>query len=128
VCTGPDVAIQSDPSLLVSAIVSALENALKYSTGAVHVRIEPHAAQVTLAIEDDGPGVSAAEREQLFLPFYRGKQTRGRNIPGHGIGLAVIARVTQVHGGTACFGERERGARLEMTFATHYPQQAAGAA
>lgn len=123
-CHGPDSLIRSDPALLVSAIVSALENALKYSTGAVQVRIEPEAKLVTLAIEDDGPGISAAEREQLFLPFYRGKQTQGRYIPGHGIGLAVIARVTQVHGGTARFGERERGARLEMTFATQYAEPA----
>jgi signal transduction histidine kinase len=124
-CAGPDVEIRSDPALLVSAIASALENALKYSAGAVQVRIEPHADLVTLAIEDDGPGVSMAEREQLFLPFYRGRHTHGRHVPGHGIGLAVIARVAQVHGGTARFGERERGARLEMTFATQYPVQTA---
>lgn len=127
-CEGPDIEIRSDPALLVSAIVSALKNALKYSAGAVQVRIEPHANLVTLAIEDDGPGVSAAEREQLFLPFYRGRQTPGRHVPGHGIGLAVIARVTQVHGGTARFEERERGARLEMTFATQYPEQTVGLA
>jgi signal transduction histidine kinase len=128
-CEGPELEIRSDPALLVSAIASALENALKYSAGAVQVRIEPHASPanlVTLAIEDDGPGVSAAERERLFLPFYRGQHTRGADVPGHGIGLAVIARVTQVHGGTARFAERERGARLEMTFATKYPERTAG--
>ena len=124
VCAGPDVELQSDPALLVSAIASALENALKYSTGAVRVSIEPQERLVTLAIEDDGPGVRAAEREQLFLPFFRGRQAQNRHVPGHGIGLAVIARVTQVHGGTARFSERKRGARLEMTFRTQYPEQA----
>jgi signal transduction histidine kinase len=118
VCRGGDVTIHTEPVLLVSAIVSALENALKYSSGTVLASVEPQAGMVTLAIEDDGPGVSQAEREQVFLPFYRGRDARARRTPGHGIGLAVIARVAQVHGGTARFGERARGARLEMTFAT----------
>jgi signal transduction histidine kinase len=117
VCTGPDVTLRADPALLVSAIVSALENALKYSQGAVRVCIEPGQGVVTLAVEDEGPGVSEAEREQVFLPFYRGKQPHARQTTGHGIGLAVIARVAQLHGGTARFGERTHGARLEMTFA-----------
>lgn len=114
---GAPIEIRTDPALLVSAIVSALENALKYSSGLVRIRIEPGDRFVLLAIEDDGPGVTVHEREQVFAPFHRGKEGRTGHIPGHGIGLAVIARVAAAHGGTARFVEQPTGARLEMTFA-----------
>jgi signal transduction histidine kinase len=104
--------------LLVSAIVSALENALKFSSGPVRVSIEAQPEIALLAIEDDGPGVAEHEREQVFKPFYRGSDALTGRIPGHGIGLAVIARVAAAHGGVARFARREagHGARLEMTF------------
>lgn len=120
--SGPEVAIPTDPALLVSAIVSALENALKYSSGPVQARVEPHDDAVVLAIEDDGPGVSEAEREQVFLPFVRGQGARTGQIPGHGIGLAVIARVAEMHAGSARFAVREQGARLEIRFPTQRAQ------
>jgi signal transduction histidine kinase len=61
-CEGARVTIRTDPALLVSAIASALENALKFSTGPIRVRIEPRADFVMLAIEDEGPGVYDRER------------------------------------------------------------------
>lgn len=115
--SGAEVTLRADPALLVSAIVSALENALKFSDGLVHVSVDVHADQARLAIEDEGPGVAEAEREQVFAPFFRGRQGRTGQHTGHGIGLALIARVTAAHGGAARFVERARGARLEMTFA-----------
>jgi len=111
------IKLRADPALLVSAIVSALENSLKFSDGDVRAIIEARGEQALLAIEDDGPGILEREREQVFAPFYRGQQGRTGQYAGHGIGLAIISRVTSAHGGTARFVERARGARLEMTFA-----------
>ena len=110
---GAYVTLRADPALLVSAIVSALENSLKLSLGTVRVYVEAHGDVALLAVQDDGPGVTALVREQLSAPLYRARQARA----GHGIGLAVIARVTALHGGSAHFVEGATGARLEMTFA-----------
>jgi len=121
---GEPVQLRADPTLLVSAIASALENALKFSAGRVRVSVKAQGEFALLAVEDEGPGVSAQEREQVFEPFYRGRTGRVGEIPGHGIGLAVIARVTAVHGGSARFIDRSVGARLEMLFACHDPSSA----
>jgi signal transduction histidine kinase len=113
---GELVQIRADPALLVSAIVSALENSLKFSSGRVRVEISTREACAVLAVEDDGPGIAQSEQQDVFAPFYRGKSGNAGHIPGHGIGLAVIARVAAVHGGTARFIERAVGTRLEMSF------------
>jgi two-component system OmpR family sensor kinase len=123
---GEPVHLRADPALLVSAIASALENSLKFSSGRVHMSAAVHGEHALLAVEDEGPGVSPHEREQVFEPFYRGRTGHVREIPGHGIGLAVIARVTAVHGGSARFVERPVGARLEMLFACLTPSVADG--
>ncbi|MET0391096.1 MAG: HAMP domain-containing sensor histidine kinase [Polyangiales bacterium] len=109
--------VLADPALLVSALTSALENALKFSSGAVRIHVTSHEQLALVAVEDDGPGVADRERDQVFAPFFRGREGRTGHVPGHGIGLAVIARVTAVHGGTARFAPCASGARLEMTFA-----------
>jgi signal transduction histidine kinase len=114
--SGAPMQIRADPALVVSAITNGLDNALKYSSGEVRVSTEDHGAHVTLAIEDDGPGVSRSERERVFDPFYRGHPGNSSAQPGHGIGLAVIARVASLHGGSARFVDRHAGARLEMVF------------
>ncbi|MET0391094.1 MAG: HAMP domain-containing sensor histidine kinase [Polyangiales bacterium] len=113
VASPPEAALRlrGDSAQLVNAIVCALENALQFSAGPVHVSLAPQGRALLLAIEDEGPGVADAER--AFAPSYgpQGERT------GHGIGLAVIARVTAIHGGAARFAPRTAGARLEMTFA-----------
>ncbi|MEY4579866.1 MAG: hypothetical protein RL701_4569, partial [Pseudomonadota bacterium] len=114
-CTGEPAHVKADPALLVSAIVSALENALKFSTGRVTIEVTTRGECAVVAIEDTGPGIAERERQQVFTPFYRGQEGRAGHIPGHGIGLAVIARVTAVHGGYARFVDRKVGARLEMS-------------
>jgi signal transduction histidine kinase len=114
---GAIVQIPAGPTLIVSALVSALENGLKFSSGRVRVEVTAHAGHALVAVEDDGPGVPASGQEQLFAPFVRGHVGRADQVPGHGIGLAVIARVTKAHGGSARFAERPVGARLEMLFA-----------
>lgn len=113
---GPPVQIRADPALVVSAIMSSLDNALKYSAGPVRVLADVRGELACVVVEDEGPGIAEAEREQVFAPFYRGRQGRTGHAPGHGIGLALIARVTALHGGTARFVPRARGACLEMTF------------
>ncbi|MFC4070356.1 sensor histidine kinase [Actinoplanes subglobosus] len=73
------------------AVTELLDNAIKFADGrAVHVvvRSEPPAIE----IRDDGPGLAADEREQVFLPFVRGHAARDRGVAGTGLGLPLAVR------------------------------------
>jgi two-component system OmpR family sensor kinase len=107
-------AVDGDRALLVATFVNALENALKFSEQIVSVSIGVHAGQVRISILDLGPGVEDAERDLVFAPFYRTAASRSSTVPGHGIGLALIAHVVSLHGGRARFADCERGAQLDL--------------
>jgi heavy metal sensor kinase len=90
------------PALLAQLVDNLLDNACKYSTqgSAITVRLNREIAGVSLAVEDFGPGVSAAELPHVFEPFYRSAEARRRGQPGVGLGLAVVERIAAVLGGT----------------------------
>ncbi len=85
--------------LLRELIRNLLDNALLYTPvgGTVTVRVihDPFGQVVVLQVEDSGPGIPAAEREQVFQPFYRSLDT---NVDGSGLGLAIVREIAQQHG------------------------------
>ena len=109
------VAVEGDRALLVASLINALENSLKFSDQQVRVLVAAQAARATISIVDLGPGIKDDEREHVFAAFYRSPTSRASTIPGHGIGLALIAHVMSLHGGSARFADCECGARLDMT-------------
>lgn len=117
----PGVVVQGDPVLLSTMLSNGLENALKFSTGTVHVTIRSDGPEALVAIADDGPGVPTDERERVFAPFYRTRAMRAGAAPGHGIGLALIAHVVAIHGGHVRFADTSRGARLEIRLPVSAP-------
>ncbi|MBX7078704.1 MAG: HAMP domain-containing histidine kinase [Nannocystaceae bacterium] len=109
-----DGLVRGDPVLLSAMLDNAVDNALKYSTGAVTVHVRTEGRFVDVEIVDDGPGVPLAEQAWLFEPFRRGEAARHR--PGHGLGLALVAHIASAHGGKAAFDEHHgHGARLVIT-------------
>lgn len=62
--------------------------------GELKVRVRPAQAQVAVEIEDSGPGIPEAMREQIFNPFFTTKKT------GVGLGLAIVSKIVDAHGGT----------------------------
>jgi two-component system OmpR family sensor kinase len=108
-------AVDGDQPLLVATFVNALENALKFSEQNVRVLLAIDSEHVTVSIIDLGPGIEDAERELVFSAFYRTSASRSSAVPGHGIGLALIAHVLSLHGGSAAFADCDRGAKLDLT-------------
>ncbi|MEO8059340.1 MAG: sensor histidine kinase N-terminal domain-containing protein [Burkholderiales bacterium] len=106
---GPDAAAESrhrqgplvlgHPLLLRELIRNLVDNALQYTPagGTVTVRVldDPFGQVVVMQVEDSGPGIAAAEREQVFQPFYR---SLGTNVDGSGLGLAIVREIAQQHG------------------------------
>ena len=70
--------------------------------------VGPHEGGVRISVEDDGPGVPAELRSAIFEPFQQGP-TRSPHAPGTGIGLSLVARFAELHGGRAWVDEREGG-------------------
>jgi signal transduction histidine kinase len=82
-----------------------VENGAKYGHGRVFVTIEkPAASKIRIQIEDDGPGIPLAEREQLFT---RGKRLDTTGKPGTGLGLAIVRDVAEIYGGSVSLDESE---------------------
>jgi two-component system OmpR family sensor kinase len=106
--------VDGDSALLVSMVGNALDNALKFSQRAVRCTVDASEGRATIAVQDEGPGIDEAERERVFLPFYRSAKARGSGVRGYGIGLALISHVAGLHGGAARFARATRGARLEI--------------
>lgn len=93
--------VRGNEALLLSAMLNVLDNACKFSaaTGAtVTATLVRTTRSLTLLVTDEGPGLNAADLQQVFVPFFRASAVR--SVPGHGIGLPLTARIMALHGGT----------------------------
>jgi signal transduction histidine kinase len=81
-----------------------VENAAKYGGGRVFVTVEPKGATVDILIEDDGPGIPAERRGELFT---RGARLDTTGKPGTGLGLAIVRDVAEIYGGSIHLEESE---------------------
>ena len=93
--------LECDPVLLRRAIDNLLDNAAKYSdpSTTVTLAVIPNGARVAFEIVDHGIGMSEAELDRAFTPFWRADQSRTRKTGGVGLGLALARRIARVHGG-----------------------------
>lgn len=93
--------ISGSAQLLERALDNLLGNAIKYSPsgGTVELALQAGGGFADLCVRDHGPGVPEGELTQLFRPFFRG--ANAAKADGHGLGLAIVHRVMQVHGGEA---------------------------
>jgi len=114
VVPGPLAAI--DPSDLTHAITNLLDNALKYTRGAVSVRVRPENETVLVQIADAGPGMTSQEVRHAFDRFYRGSR---RDVDGSGLGLAIAKRAVERAGGTLALETSPEGG---STFTIRLPR------
>jgi signal transduction histidine kinase len=91
------------------ALTNLVSNAIAYG-GAARVRLEaPPAGSVTMAIEDDGPGIPPEELERVFEPFHRVENSRNRETGGTGLGLPIARDILRAHGGDVVLANRPGG-------------------
>jgi signal transduction histidine kinase len=98
---GQAMIIHADREALALALRNLLDNALKYSpeTSPVRLAVTSRNGTVAVAVADDGPGVSAQERREIFRKFARGTAARTLAIKGTGIGLTMANQIVKAHGG-----------------------------
>jgi signal transduction histidine kinase len=90
-------------------VENLLANAVRHTSVGTQIWIRVNASDdgVLIAVEDAGPGVPEDLRIAVFEPFRQG--TEGGPSPGVGIGLSLVARFSELHGGRAWVEEREGG-------------------
>ncbi|MFH2126329.1 MAG: ATP-binding protein [Pseudomonadota bacterium] len=93
--------VEADPERLQEALINLLNNAVQASPaqGEVSLSAWRQGEEVVLAVSDHGPGVSPAQRQHLFTPFYTTKKE------GTGLGLPVVHKVAEAHGGRLEIGD-----------------------
>ncbi len=110
-----------DPTAVRQILLNLLENAVKYGPPdqIVDVKLmKGRPGTVHLMVEDEGEGVPAGERENVFHPYSRLDRHRDSGIAGSGIGLAVVRELAQRQGGTAWVEEAlSGGARFVVELA-----------
>jgi len=109
--------VHGDAFLLREALANLVHNAIEYSHrgGRVTVRTGRRGAQLFMEVEDDGPGIPAAERERVLERFYRVPGTAGT---GSGLGLAIVREIAAGHGAGIVItdGAGNKGCRVAITF------------
>lgn len=108
---GPDHASAiCDADQMTRAVSNLVDNAIKFG-GRTVVRLEDgDDGLIAIAVEDDGWGIPAHEREKVLEPFYRSDTARTlRPDSGFGLGLAIVSAIAEAHGGTLALSERPGG-------------------
>jgi signal transduction histidine kinase len=122
-----------EPASLRSAIQNLVGNAMKYGGPDRWIRVRAEAGvrrghrpfdgatkipEVRITVEDHGRGVASADLPRIFDPFYRGADATERQIQGTGLGLALVRRIAQAHGGRVTVVTREGAG---SAFTLHLP-------
>src|SRR5206468_2464513 len=94
--------LNADPTRLAQAIANLLNNAAKYTPQDGHIRLdaERRGDQAVVTVRDDGIGIPAEMLSSVFEMFTQGEQSRARAPGGLGIGLTLVKRLVELHGGT----------------------------
>jgi signal transduction histidine kinase len=114
--------ILGDPDMLRQIVGNVLSNAIKFSSPGGEVRIagESRGDQAVLTIIDNGRGVAPDEREKIFEPYYRARNSRG--IHGAGIGLYVAKKFVENHRGTIMIdGALDAGTAVTISLPVAWP-------
>jgi CheY-like chemotaxis protein/anti-sigma regulatory factor (Ser/Thr protein kinase) len=93
--------LEGDPVRLEQVVANLLDNAVKYTPpgGAIRVTVEPAGETVVCRVEDEGVGIAPELLPQVFDLFAQGHQTIDRADGGLGLGLALVRRLVELHGG-----------------------------
>lgn len=114
------VFLSADPARLQQLIANLVDNALKFTSenGSIVIRLTESAEEILLSVSDTGCGIPPEECKKVFKRFYRADTSR--NLPGNGLGLAMVRAIATAHGGfVSLCSEVGKGS----TFTVHFPKR-----
>jgi signal transduction histidine kinase len=111
------VLVTGDRDLLFDAVANLVDNAIKHGREAGRVTVEVAQSDgggAVISVADDGPGIPANERQNIFKRFYR--LERSRRTPGNGLGLSLVAAVARLHGAGIEMVDNGPGLKFRLRF------------
>jgi len=108
--------VLGDRELLGQVLANLIENGLRHvpTGGQIAVSLTQHAGQTVLTVADTGPGIPEVERANVLRRLYRLEASR--STPGNGLGLSMVAAISDLHGATLLLGDTAPGLRVTLTF------------
>jgi signal transduction histidine kinase len=115
--------IRADREALSRALWNLLENAGKYSNAGTSITVfaSRQGAAVLLGVSDEGIGIPATEQRRIFQKFVRGGEAVRTGVRGVGLGLALVTRIAEAHGGSVRL-ESEPGRGSTFTLVLPCPE------
>jgi signal transduction histidine kinase len=105
------VPVRADEDALLRILENLLSNAERYAASAVTVDVRESGRWVLLSVADDGPGIPADQRAQVFERFARLDASRSQDSGGSGLGLAIVRQLAQSLGGSVHLEDAAPGLR-----------------
>lgn len=115
-----DLFCDCDDDAIARMLDNLIRNAVRYAKACILIRVHISEQQVTLSVNDDGPGIPEESWSNVFDPFVRLDKSRDRNSGGIGLGLAIVQRYIKLHRGEASIGRAELGG---ASFRLTWPKQ-----
>jgi signal transduction histidine kinase len=99
---GDKLLLVADRTLLLSALITVIDNALKYSSEKPHINIAIKStdSNIIITIADKGIGIAPQYHQKIFEPFFRVPSGNVHDVKGHGLGLSFVAQVMVFHKGS----------------------------
>jgi signal transduction histidine kinase len=104
----PTAVVLGDRLALRRIVANIIDNAVIYGKAA-HLSLDTTAEQVTLTVDDEGPGIPPEQRQSILEPFVRLENSRNRRTGGAGLGLAVARSLVEAHHGTISISDAPSG-------------------
>ncbi|QDV33715.1 hybrid sensor histidine kinase/response regulator [Tautonia plasticadhaerens] len=106
-----------DPTRMEQVVVNLLNNAAKYSEngGNILLRARPQGDEIVISVGDQGVGIPTGQLAQIFELFVQGDRSLARSEGGLGIGLTVVKKLVELHGGTVAATSQGLGRGSEFT-------------
>ena len=121
--TQAPVVVNADAVRLVQVVSNLIDNAVKYTPDAGHIDVAVTADghEAVIVVQDDGAGIPSERVDSIFEPFVQLSESRTAARGGMGLGLSLVRRLTELHGGTVDVTSRGPGGGSR--FAVHLPLQ-----
>ena len=120
-----EVLVHGDRGGLERVLRNLTDNARRHAGGRVDLRVYATVDEAVIEVEDDGPGVPAADRERIFERFTRLDDARSRESGGFGLGLAIVRDIVERHHGTieVADADAEAGPGAGARFTVRMPRR-----
>lgn len=115
--TIPDISLAIAPDALETVLNNLMENSLQHGADTLNISADSDENLFQLTLHDNGKGISKANRDKIFTPFF----TTRRNTGGTGLGLEIISSLLKAYQGEITLGDTETGAEFIITLPLAHP-------